>query len=170
MSLWLKGAIEEIDCEGEGCPFCPYQIYKDEETWACVGDGRWHGYHMAIELWWLLGKLQRAKRLRDLSGEMERDEDDVRFMNLNQLLEAIDLMAGLRSELYEFTGDKHFDFNPDEIDWDIKEYSKLVSYWKNPDGTEVYTLCNALYDAEETEYYFREALRLQKPVLFDSYD
>ena len=28
MALWLKGAIEEIDCEGEGCPFCSYQIYK----------------------------------------------------------------------------------------------------------------------------------------------
>ena len=28
MALWLFGAIEEIDCEGEGCPFCSYQIYK----------------------------------------------------------------------------------------------------------------------------------------------
>ena len=45
-----------------------------------------------------------------------------------------------------------------------------MAFWKNPDGTETYTLVNALYDAKATEYYFREALRLQKPVLFDSYD
>ena len=51
MSLWLFGAIEEIDCEGEGCPFCPYQIYKDEETWACVGDKRWRGHIRARQLW-----------------------------------------------------------------------------------------------------------------------
>ena len=66
MSLWLKGAIEEIECEGEGCPFCPYRIYNSEETWACVGDRRWRGYHKAIELWWLLGKQRRGERLCDL--------------------------------------------------------------------------------------------------------
>ena len=37
MALWLKGAIEEIDCEGEGCRYCPYQIYKNRESFACVG-------------------------------------------------------------------------------------------------------------------------------------
>lgn len=127
MALWLKGAIEEIDCEGEGCPFCPYQIYEDEETFACEGIDRWRGYHMAIELWWLLGKQRRGERLRDLSGEMERDEDDVRFMNLNQLQDAISLMAGLRSELFEFTGNKDFNFNPDKIDWDLSTTRKSES-------------------------------------------
>ena len=104
MSLWLQGAIEEIDCDGEGCPFCSYQIYTQEETWACVGEDRWQGYNRATELWWLLGKPQRGKRLQDIIGEMERDDD-----------------------------------------------SKLITHWKNPDGTETYTLVNALYDAEATE-------------------
>ena len=167
MSLWLKGAIEEIDCEGEGCPFCPYQIYNSKETWACVSEKGWRGYNRATELWWLLGKPQRGKRLQDIIGEMERDEEGILLMSLNQIQEATDLMAGLRSELYEFTGNKHFRFNPDEIDWDMEEYSNLITHWKNFDGTEVYTLTNALSNAETTEYYLRGALRVGKPVQFE---
>ena len=167
MDLWLKGAIEEIDCEGEGCPFCPYQIYKDRETFACVGRNRWYGHIRARELWWLLGKPQRAEKLGDIIDEMEEDEEGILLMTLNQIQETVDLMAGLRSELYEFTGNKHFRFNPDEIDWDIEEYSNLITHWKNPDGTEVYTLTNALSNAEATEYYLREALRIGKPVQFE---
>lgn len=170
MALWLKDAIEEIACEGEGCVYCPYQIYKSEESWACVGDRRWVGYNMATKLWFLMGKRRRGERLRDMIGEMEEDENGILLMSLNQLQDAIYLMAGLREDLYDFTGNKHFDFNPDEIDWDMDKYSKLISHWKNPDGTEVYTLCNALYNAEETEYYLRGALRVGKPVLFDSHD
>ena len=167
MSLWLKGAIEERACEGEGCNECPYQIYKDEETFACEGYKRWYGHMRATELWWLLGKPQRGKRLGGIIGEMEEDDEGVLLMTLNQIRETIDLMAGLRSELYEFTGNKDFYFNPDEIDWDMEEYSDLITHWKNPDGTETYTLVNALYDAEATEYYLREALRIGRPVQFD---
>ena len=170
MSLWLKGAIEEIDCEGEGCPFCPYQIYPKKETWACVGDNLWNGVYMAIKLWRLMNHHKKADRLSKIMGEKERDEEGTQFMNLNQLQDSISLMAGLREELYDFTGNKHFRFNPDEIDWDMQKYSDLITHWKNPDGTEVYTLVNALYRAKDTEYYFREALRRGKPVLFDSFD
>ena len=167
MALWLKGAIEDRGCEGQGCPTCPYQIYNTEETWACVGDDRWDGYSTATKLWFLMGKDRRAERLKEIIGEMEEDEEGILLMTLNQIQEAIDLMAGLRSELYEFTGNKHFRFNPDEIDWDMEEYSDLISHWKNPDGTEVYTLTNALSNAETTEYYLRGALRVGKPVQFE---
>ena len=167
MSLWLKGAIEERACGGEGCNECPYQIYKDEESFACEGYKRWNGYSSATKLWFLMDKRRRGERLRDIIGEMEKDEEGVLLMTLNQIREAIDLMAGLRSELYEFTGNKHFRISPEEIDWDMKKYSDLITHWKNSDGTEVYTLTNALGDAEATEYYLREALRLGKPVQFD---
>ena len=167
MSLWLKGAIEERGCEGQGCPTCPYQIHQQRETWACVGEKRWRGHIRARQLWRLLGKPQRAERLKEIIGEMEEDEDGILLMTLNSIQETIDLMAGLRSELYEFTGNKHFDFNPNEINWDMNEYSDLITHWKNPDGTETYTLVNALYDAEATEYYLRGALRIGKPVQFE---
>ena len=167
MSLWLKGVIEERGCGGEGCNECPYQIYKDEESFACEGYKRWDGHIVARELWRLLGKDRRAERLKEIIGEMEEDEEGVLLMTLNQIRETVDLMAGLRSELYEFTGNEHFRFNPDEIDWDMKKYSDLITHWKNPDGTEVYTLTNALSDAEATEYYLREALRVGKPVHFE---
>ena len=167
MALWLQGAIKERGCQGQGCPTCPYQIHEQRETWACVGEDRWDGYNRATELWWLLGKPQRGKRLQEIIGEMEEDEDEILLMSLNQIQEAVDLIAGLRSELYEFTGNKHFRFNPDKIDWDMEEYSSLITHWKNPDGTEVYTLTNALGDAEETEAYLRGALRIGKPVQFE---
>ena len=167
MSLWLKGAIEEIDCDGEGCPFCPYQIYNSKETWACVSEEGWCGHIVARKLWRLLGKRRRAERLGDIIDKMKEDEDGILLMTLNQIQETVDLMAGLRSELYEFTGNKHFRISPDEIDWDRSEYSNLITHWKNPDGTEVYTLTNALSNAETTEYYLRGALRVGKPVQFE---
>ena len=170
MALWLKGAIEERGCGGYGCHDCPYQINEDEDAFACTGDKRWRGYSIAVELWWLLGKPKRGEKLADLVENAERDENGVIMLNLNQIQDALYIMAGLHEELLEFTGNKHFRFNPDEIDWDMEEYSRLVSHWKNPDGTEVYTLVNALYDAEATEYYLRGALRVGKPVLFDSKD
>ena len=125
MSLWLQGAIEEIDCEGEGCRYCPYQIYSNEETWACVGDRRWVGYNMATKLWYLMGKPHRGKRLQKIIGEMKEDEEGILVMSLNQLQDAISLMAGLREDLYDFTGNKHFRFNPDEIDWDLDRKSHV---------------------------------------------
>ena len=133
MSLWLKGAIEDRGCEGQGCPTCPYQIYNTEETWACVGDDRWDGHIKARKLWYLMGKPQRAERLGDIIDEMEEDENGVWVMNLRQVRDSIDLIAGLREELYEFTGNKHFRISPDEIDWDMEEYFNLITYWKNPD-------------------------------------
>ena len=104
MALWLKGAIDERGCEGQGCPFCPYQIYQDEETFACEGRKRWHGYNIATELWWLLGKPQRGERLQDIFEEMKRDEDEVLLTSLSQLQGAIALIAKLRQDLYDFTG------------------------------------------------------------------
>lgn len=167
MSLWLKGAIEERGCAGQGCSTCPYQIYKHEDTFACEGIRGWEGHMVARELWWLLKKPQRAEKLGDIIDKMEEDEEEILLMTLNQIRETISLMSGLRQELYELTGNEHFRFDPDEIDWDMEEYSKLITHWKEPDGKEVYTLVNALTEAEMTENYLREALRLGKPVQFE---
>ena len=166
MALWLQGAIEEIGCEGQGCPGCRYQIYKDKKICACEGIRHSDGYIKAIKLWYLLSQPEKGKRLGQIYDEMEEDEE-VPFMNLSQLQEAVSLFSGLREGLYKFTGNKHFRFNPDEIDWDMNKYSSLVDRWKNPDGTEVYTLVNSLYRAEDIEYYLRGALRVGKPVEFE---
>ena len=167
MSLWLKGAIEEVGCEGQGCPGCRYQIYKDEDVCACEGVKVRQGYVIAIQLWHLIGQPEKAERLKQLNDEMERDEEEVPFMNLFQLEEAVSLLSGLEKALYEFTNNKYFRFHPDLIDWDLNKYSSLIDHWKNPDGTEVYTLANSLYRVRDLEYYFKSALRVGKPVEFD---
>ena len=63
MALWLQGAIEEMGCEGEGCPYCPYQIYLNRESFACEGIDRWRGYTMATKLWYLIAKPGYASNL-----------------------------------------------------------------------------------------------------------
>lgn len=167
MSWWLQGAIEEIGCEGEGCSFCPYQIYKHEETWACVADKAWKGYGFATELWYILGKQEKGKKLIEIIDNAERDKEDTPLLSLADIEKAIPLFAGLDKALYEFTGNIHYRFDPIEKDWILKKYSRLVTHWKNPDGTDVYTLVNSLTDAEATEYYLRGALRVGKPILLD---
>ena len=167
MALWLQEAIEDRGCEGQGCPGCRYQIYNTEETWACVGDDRWRGYNMATELWWLLGQLEKGKRLQEIIGEMEEDEDEILLMTLAQIKEAVSLFSGLDRAVRKFVGNIDCRFHPDEVDWDLEEYSNLITHWKNPDGTDVYTLINALSDAEETESYLRGALKVGKPVQFE---
>ena len=77
MALWLQGAIEEIGCEGEGCRYCPYQIYEDEETFACEGIDRWQAYYKAIELWRLLNQPEKAERLVEIMKETGTDEEVV---------------------------------------------------------------------------------------------
>ena len=171
MSLWLKGTIEERGCGGYGCHDCPYQIYEEEDSFACAGDKRWQGYSIAVELWWLLGKPKRGEKLADLVEDAERDENGVIMLNPNQVREAVYIMAGLHEELLDFTGNENFYFNPDEINWDMEEYSRLVSRWLKPDGTGYYyTLYDAFCNARATEEYLRGALRVGKPVLFDSKD
>ena len=166
MSLWLKGAIQERGCEGQGCPGCRYQIYKDRDVCACEGIKQSDGYITAIKLWHLLSRPEKGRRLRKIYDEMEEDEE-VPFMNLSQIKEAVSLFAGLNKALYELTGSVHYRFNPIVFDWIIKKHSDLITHWKNPDGTEVYTLVNSLTKAESTEHYLRSALRVSKPVEFD---
>lgn len=167
MSLWLQGAIDERGCEGQGCMSCPYQIFMEKETWACVGDRQRSGYSIAIKLWHLVGQPKKGKRLMKINDEMKEDEDGVPVMNLDQIKEAVALFSGLDKALYKFTGNINYRFNPDEIDWDLNKYSSLVDHWKNPDGTETYTLVNSFIKAESTEYYLKGALRVGKPVEFD---
>ena len=166
MSLWLFGAIEEIGCEGQGCPGCRYQIYEDRDVCACEGIRVRRGYSIAIELWWLLNQPKKAKKLIELVDNMKK-EDEVPFMDLPQIEEVVSLLSGLELALYEFTGNIHFRFDPQKIDWDLNKYSDLVDHWKNPDGTEVYTLVNSFTKAESIEYYLKAALRVGKPVEFD---
>ena len=171
MALWLKGAIEERECGGYGCHDCPYQIYEEEDSFACTGDKRWRGYGVAIELWWLLGKPRRGEKLGELIQKMEKDENGVWLMNLRSVRRAVSLMAGLSEELYEFTGNETFFFDPDKVDWDMERYSDLISRWLKPDGTGYYyTLYDAFCNARATEEYLRAASRFEKPVLFDSMD
>lgn len=167
MSWWLKGAIEERGCQGQGCSTCPYRIYSDEESFACEGDDRWDGYGAATKLWYLLNQPERGRKLSKVINQAGTDEEGTLLLNLAQIEEAILLFDGLRKSLCEFTGNKHIRFDPIEMDWIMKKYSDLVTHWKNPDGTEVYTLVNALTNAEETENYLRGALRVRKPVLLD---
>ena len=167
MALWLLEAIDERGCEGQGCPTCPYQIFMEKETWACVGEKYWRNYSVASELWRLLGQSEKGDRLQGIIGEMDRDEDGVLVMSLSQIEEAISLLSGLDEALLEFTGNIHFRFDPQKIDWDQKKYSDLVDHWKNPDGTEVYTLVNSFTRAENIEYYLKGALRVGKPVEFE---
>ena len=167
MSWWLQGAIEEIGCEGEGCPFCPYRIYNTEETWACVADKGWKGYGFATELWYILGEQEKGKKLVEIMDNAERDEEDTPILSLTDIEEAIPLFVGLDKALYKFTGNIHYRFDLVEKDWILKKYSRLVTHWKNPDGTEIYTLVNSLTDAQLTEYYLRGALRVGKPILLD---
>ena len=113
------------------------------------------------------GNQRKAIGFLGIIGEMDRDEDGVLVMSLPQIEEAISLLSGLDEALLEFTGNIHFRFDPQKIDWDLNKYSDLVDHWKNPDGTEVYTLVNSFTRAENIEYYLKGALRVGKPVEFE---
>lgn len=167
MALWLQGAIDKIGCEGQGCHTCPYQIFMEKETWACVGEKYSDKYVIAIKLWFLVGQPKKGKRLMEIYDEMKENEDGVPVMNLSQIEEAVSLFSGLDKALYELTGNIDYRFDPDKIDWDLNKYSRLVDHWKNPDGTEVYTLVNSFTKAESMEYYLKGVLRVGKPIEFD---
>lgn len=166
MGFWLKGTIEEIGCEGEGCANCPYRI-MDEESYACTAEKYWSALYTAIALWKLLNNKRGEQLYNLLKNEIEVNIiDEVPVMTLENVKKVLSLLTGLDKALYAIS-EKDWFLKPEYVDYVLKHEPDLVTSWKNPDGKWVHTLANSLGKVQGAEFFLKGALRVGREVELD---
>ncbi|KST65687.1 helix-turn-helix domain-containing protein [Mastigocoleus testarum] len=166
MGFWLKGTIDEVGCEGEGCVNCPYRI-MDTESYACTAENYWSALYKAIALWKLLEDERGQQLYNLLKEEIEINiVDEVPVITLEKIKKVLSLLAGLDEALYAIS-EKDWFIKPEHIDYVLKNESDLVSSWQNTDGKWVHTLANSLSQVQGAEFFLKGALRVGREVELD---
>jgi len=154
MSLWM------MNKQGE-----PYLEPDDRPEYWQLEHGMRH-LRKAVELWQFLGS-SKARQLEDIMKyELSlEDEDERQVISLDQLQRILALLDGLGAALRSVTSPE-YDLKPEDVERAQRQW-KIVHHWKNPDGSEVYTVGNALSEVRDVEQFFRRALEEGRRVLID---